>query len=1514
MATTPVVCLPVKLDAYVLNPSACGTFPEATLAPLAQPNFTFLRLDSELIEPDVLPFHDLHNASPASANPRLTDLATGKLRPERQGVYLHWMLPRVYRSGAAEQTAEGKSGLKKPNFRAAPDRWLVVRRLHPGFQPSSAMSAGKLKWIEAWVVESNRVRNITDLGLDIDVELECAPFVVADNSGSVDSQAEIFIGAKTPLGKWTEARSMTGDDASFVRLDVAGAANPLFADFTSHNSNVFSILDNFAYKDAKDNTVYLTQATASYYVLGWHSRPEEDNLNNLGGTDKTIADVFRESFLELKDKTGVNLNTFPECRAVCHGAMYGVKYQPSTVGITVPAHDAGKKLGDKDSHPVTVGTTPLDAVLAYIRSHEGSTTEVEDDILHLETLLLKQEDDIDSQQEALDMLTANNFKPSQDNGYRWHFSVMPPDTATGGIASSKKTNQGFVPTVAQSSNLATLNALQAALDGATRELRQARWELFAKWWNFSADGSLVVRKGIDNLKLDTQAQAGIVRSLEDKVGRLTDAVETAKKPLVNLVEKGSQTPFNRQNDPTILVPGVENPWPIDWLKNLKVRLNSQVEPQPLPGTLPESWVDLGTLIKTEIPKRLPKDFQGAASNLLSEFFNLHPNDDPTTDKWAEQPSKLLPVYHDHVTEEAEPKEGAGPDGVSRDRWNARQPFFPLFLEFEVRYYHLEKELWEFGTPDIDPVPGNPPRTRYGLASDVNGKTQDERVIRGRVLVLPQPGFLLSTNIQRLFNATASVDLPPDLRTEAQQKELLAKVEQMAYLSSPMVGFTDHLITLVNGTHIKPTIREPGKALQPLKAAINAGLRAGFDGETIKLMGIETTKTPYADYASFADTIDPLKPVAHGQFKFTRLDIFDKFGQAISAINPAPANRIPAIYPALSEYFHPQRLPGDDRAQANTVGRDPYSHCQFAQFPHTINQDARINASFLRLDDDTTVGWRPCTEWENPVWGILVVNYAEYALQVFLPDGTFYREVRLGGPSGATETPAWKPFAPPSGTSNGSNLNTRCPQLDKLITRLRDEKYLRAFIRTINASLAAVPHTPNQYSQFLSAVVGRPLALANFGFSLELATPPAKSQSSTSRFPQPARPKLLDYEFPVKIGDKDRLYDGLVGYFNPQPGAMAGKRAAGDELDLSELLTYYDVDADTNTTAITPANYPRISPYHLSAQTLDLPADPDPKTRVKALARPHWQQLRMVGALFDPFSKVHLYSGILPIASLQLPQWSLQEAMQRMTAFFHMGPLLVTDVRGIKYDASRVLRADRDLNETPGDFKEQGVGDPVQGEGEGKGKSGEKEEKPVGGDGTKEGETKPIGGDGAKEKETTPVSGDGAQKEGEISKEKETTPVGGDGAQGEDGKSKENETKPVGGDGTQGGDGKSKENETKPVGGNGAQGGDEKSKDNETTPSKGDAAKGGDEKSKGKVTTPPGIAIPAIRSAEWNWLAPFVVETTVGTGKNKKTSKNTQWNPFGIAELDNKPRFEKGPYMAIEGYLQLKHPITAPDTI
>ncbi|KAF5549760.1 cell surface receptor IPT TIG domain-containing protein [Fusarium napiforme] len=74
-----------------------------------QPNYTFLRLDYDYIQPDILYTTELRKPWPAEFNSRFTDLSDHENRSykARQGVYLHWTLPRLYRSSivAADKKA-----------------------------------------------------------------------------------------------------------------------------------------------------------------------------------------------------------------------------------------------------------------------------------------------------------------------------------------------------------------------------------------------------------------------------------------------------------------------------------------------------------------------------------------------------------------------------------------------------------------------------------------------------------------------------------------------------------------------------------------------------------------------------------------------------------------------------------------------------------------------------------------------------------------------------------------------------------------------------------------------------------------------------------------------------------------------------------------------------------------------------------------------------------------------------------------------------------------------------------------------------------------------------------------------------------------------------------------------------------------------------------------------------------------------------------------------------------------
>ena len=72
MASTTLLC-PLKLDAFAFSKKTCES-DNYCIAPITQPNYTFLRLHDNLIIPDILDHVDLHSVKPANLNPRATDL------------------------------------------------------------------------------------------------------------------------------------------------------------------------------------------------------------------------------------------------------------------------------------------------------------------------------------------------------------------------------------------------------------------------------------------------------------------------------------------------------------------------------------------------------------------------------------------------------------------------------------------------------------------------------------------------------------------------------------------------------------------------------------------------------------------------------------------------------------------------------------------------------------------------------------------------------------------------------------------------------------------------------------------------------------------------------------------------------------------------------------------------------------------------------------------------------------------------------------------------------------------------------------------------------------------------------------------------------------------------------------------------------------------------------------------------------------------------------------------------
>ncbi|KAK4107378.1 hypothetical protein N656DRAFT_785388 [Canariomyces notabilis] len=1343
--------IPLKLDAFVFNQKVCDGGPrDAKIAPITQPNYTFLRLEDSLIQNDILNHVDLHNAIPATSNSRLVDLGRdGAVRTNRLGVYLHWTIPRFYRSGvAATPSAETKhaqerrkkgfgvtdpsgtgADLSSPEFPQLPNRWLVIRKLDP--RAATTQPAGaEIDAVTAWVVESDRIRYIDDDELDgKDLQVDVSPFITSKSSDPTDptkislaEQAEVFIGYKTAARGWTETPGLDRAD-----LSVVSASNHLFADYQPHCSNVFSVLDDFACT-INGQPGHLTSAEASYYVLGWHSDSANDPLGNLD----PHGDVTRGERIQSRSM-GLNgtgpyppdvqawLDSKSPARVLCHGAMYTVHWTANSLPLKVPANDVAKTL--LDDMPVAVGTTPMDALLAYIDAHQ--ITDLEKDLHLLEPLLRARDDGVQAQRAAVDQLQSWNFARTA-GGVHWYFQ-----NETGKEAQD--------PLSAEVESLEVLNHAQRLADSTARQLVEVRWEMFSEWWQFACLSederkSVAVETKKRTDKLSTRFAT--LKTLLDAEQAIVAEMSQDKTKFSKLPAPGVDPEFAEARDPTLLVGGIQAGWPDDYLDTLQVRLDSQVirptAPMP-PGDMTPYCADV-----------LPPGLKETATALVREFIALNPaavahpvlreeacavgeNDKPGRKSIEDpDPGTFFPLYHD-LGKHGDPK------GPLRDQWGESQPWFPLFLEWEAEYFHIPWDDWELNGELKDQVDK---RWKLGIRDGLDlakADITDRRTLSGRILLLPQPNFSLQAAVQDLFSNTDPEILNKYLPDPAQRDLVRNDTYQLPFLSAPLDGFSSELVTLMKGTHIKPNARFPqtGYQVQGIQPLPDAKI-APFGTAELCIIDAQSEQTPFGRLVLFHtpssgekgaglkgsnkgkgvddedDAPIPFKPARHGQFRFSKLNIVDKFGQAISAIDPRYGHEHEeAVYPCLSRYFAPQLLGG----QPNIVQPPARpGHCEFAQVPPAINQPARLNCAFVKHDtrwdtDKTSYSyWRPVTEWETPVWGWVVLNYADYGIQIFLPDGTFYREVRLASPTAPRHTSTgakWLPFDPPAEPPQTG-------QLDLLIERLTapDQKYLLSFLAMLGGSLDAstASSAPSAYGTFLNSLVGRPMALVNAAWSLELATDARKDQSALDGHEHKKQEtSLLDggdgktvYKFPLKIGDQSRAHDGFVGYFlakeDPKPG---------DELDLDTAYTYYPdpaPGAGTSTQPIGPGNYPHLSAFWLKPDDYTPPKAKDPSLAARYHTRDWNSHLSVFGLLIDPFVPVTSFTGgLLPTGSLPLPPWTWQGALARMTAFFHAGPLVVVgDVQ--KYwnaDPSKVLKSQYTLDPPDKDqtVKESKVGIP-----------------------------------------------------------------------------------------------------------------------------------------------------------------------------------------------------------------------------
>lgn len=94
-----IQCVGMRVDAYILNTSVVAD--TYFLAPSEKPAYERLLPGCSYLRHDVIPSVGLETSSPWQQNSRIADVESGNVINSRLGIYLHWCVPKVFRSGEA---------------------------------------------------------------------------------------------------------------------------------------------------------------------------------------------------------------------------------------------------------------------------------------------------------------------------------------------------------------------------------------------------------------------------------------------------------------------------------------------------------------------------------------------------------------------------------------------------------------------------------------------------------------------------------------------------------------------------------------------------------------------------------------------------------------------------------------------------------------------------------------------------------------------------------------------------------------------------------------------------------------------------------------------------------------------------------------------------------------------------------------------------------------------------------------------------------------------------------------------------------------------------------------------------------------------------------------------------------------------------------------------------------------------------------------------------------------------
>lgn len=355
---------------------------------------------------------------------------------------------------------------------------------------------------------------------------------------------------------------------------------------------------------------------------------------------------------------------------------------------------------------------------------------------------------------------------------------------------------------------------------------------------------------------------------------------------------------------------------------------------------------------------------------------------------------------------------------------------------------------------------------------------------------------------------------------------------------------------------------------------------------------------------------PMNVLRSGHLSISRLWLLDSFGQV--AVLLGDNDEI--------HDFPTGDLRVDQIVRAKRFQANPDAPTEIALRPRLV-QPSRLLFRFRSAQDDRTeTNSLPST---TPVFGWLVGNHLENTLAVFEADGTALGSFDVDG--------TWTSAPGPSAERSFEDLwSGRADHLAAFAFGLHSTP-LGPFLDAIEEQGQYV--VPNRHAQYdgLSILVGQPLALVRASLDFQVqggppVDPGSAAYAKTLRAGVPDSHRLERLQIPMRLGDKDHLNDGLIGFF----------RDVIDPTTYEPITDYGTLYVEDHDSRSSPG-VALAKPEHLACSPTDPP--------------------RVFTLLLDPRAPVHAATGLLPVKQIELPPALVADALRQIAVTFPVMPVL-----------------------------------------------------------------------------------------------------------------------------------------------------------------------------------------------------------------------------------------------------------------